>query len=74
VALCFVVLVLGGAGSLKGAWLGALAVAVLHTFTAASSWQLAGISISRFAALLPYVAMILLLVWRSYRLTAGRSP
>jgi branched-chain amino acid transport system permease protein len=64
VALCFVVLVLGGVGSLKGAWFGALAVATLHTFAAASSWQVEGVALSRFAALLPYVAMVLLLLWR----------
>jgi branched-chain amino acid transport system permease protein len=64
VALCFVVLVLGGVGSLKGAWFGALLVAALHTFVAASSWQVADVAVSRFAALLPYVAMVLLLMWR----------
>jgi branched-chain amino acid transport system permease protein len=72
VALCFVVLVLGGVGSLKGAWFGALTVAALHTFAAASSLQVAGIPVSRFAALLPYMAMVLLLVWRPQGL-AGTS-
>lgn len=72
VALCFVVLVLGGVGSLKGAWFGALAVAALHTFAAASSWQMAGVSLSRLAALLPYFAMVTLLIWRPRGL-AGRS-
>jgi branched-chain amino acid transport system permease protein len=72
VALCFVVLVLGGVGSLKGAWFGALAVAALHTFAAASSWHIAGVSVSRLAALLPYFAMVILLIWRPHGLTGRR--
>jgi branched-chain amino acid transport system permease protein len=72
VALCFVVLVTGGLGSLKGAWFSALLVAVLHNFSAASSWELAGVPVSRLAGMLPYFVMVLLLLWRPRGL-AGRA-
>lgn len=71
-ALCFVVLVLGGVGSLRGAFIGAMAVAALHTYAAASTWHIGGVAITRVAGMLPYLALVLILYRRPQGLAGVR--
>lgn len=66
-ALVFVVVVVGGLGSLSGALWASLLIALLQTFAVALD---AG---SRWAPVLPYLVMVLTLVWRPQG-WLGRAP
>jgi len=83
-AVVFVVVVVGGMGSLPGAFLASLLIGCLQTFSVALDWSLAGalaalgvqlapgrfftelasITISQAAPVLPYLLMVLMLVFR----------
>lgn len=66
-ALVFVVIVVGGLGSLTGALAASILIGLLQTFAAASQ------SMNTWAPLLPYVLMVATLVWRPRGLLGKRG-
>lgn len=71
--LGFVIVVIGGLGSLGGALIASMLVAAVQVFGAASTAVVAGIDVARLAAALPYLAMVLLLAWRPAGLAGERE-
>jgi branched-chain amino acid transport system permease protein len=65
--LVFVVVVVGGLGSLGGAFLASLLIGLLQTFAVALA------ATSRLAPLLPYLLMVLMLIWRPAGLLGERE-
>lgn len=77
-AIMFVVIVVGGLGSLLGALVAALSLGLLQTFAVAFDWSVAdllhgvglpspsmlGAPLNRFAPMLPFLAMVLVLLMR----------
>src|SRR5260221_869682 len=63
--IIFVVVVVGGMGSLAGAFIASLLIGCMQTFAVALDWNLvAGIKMSQVAPVLPYLLMVLLLIFR----------
>ncbi len=58
-SVLFVVVVVGGAGSLGGAFAASLILGVLQTLCAASSWQVGGVTLSQLSPLMPYALLVL---------------
>ena len=71
--LAFVIIVIGGLGSLSGALIASLAVAAVQVFSAASTASVAGIDIARLAGALPYLLMVLVLALRPMGLAGDRE-
>jgi branched-chain amino acid transport system permease protein len=71
--LAFVIIVIGGLGSLSGALIASLAVAAVQVFSAASTASVAGIDIARLAGALPYLLMVLVLALRPRGLAGDRE-
>lgn len=71
--LAFVVIIIGGLGSLRGAFLASMLVGGLLVFGAASSLNLASVAVSRWAGALPYAAMVLVLALRPEGLWGRRT-
>ncbi len=65
--IVFVVVVVGGLGSLGGAFLASLLIGLLQTFAVALE------ATSRLAPLLPYALMVLMLIWRPGGLLGERE-
>jgi len=65
--IVFVVVVVGGLGSLGGAFLASLLIGLLQTFAVALE------ATSRLAPLLPYLLMVLMLIWRPGGLLGQRE-
>src|SRR5262245_23135276 len=60
--IIFVIVVVGGMGSLAGAFIASLLIGCMQTFAVALDWNLfAGIKLSQVAPVLPYLLMVLLL-------------
>ena len=92
-AVVFVVVVVGGMGSLSGAFLASLLIGCLQTFSVALDWSVAGvlsglgvqlapgrfftelasITISQAAPVLPYLLMVLMLIFRPRGLMGTRD-
>ena len=73
-AMVFVVVVVGGLGSLTGAFAASLLIGVLQTAAAAADVSLVpGVTLARLAPALPFVLMLLMLVLRPQGLL-GRPP
>jgi len=73
-AMVFVVVVVGGLGSLSGAFAASLLIGVLQTAAAAADLTvLPGVTLARLAPALPFVLMLLMLVLRPQGLL-GRPP
>lgn len=72
-ALAFVIIIIGGLGSLRGAFLASLIVGGLLVFGAASSWSWAHVAMSRWAGALPYAAMVVVLALRPEGLLGRRA-
>lgn len=73
-AMVFVVVVVGGLGSLSGAFAASLLIGVLQTAAAAADVAvLPGVTLARLAPALPFVLMLLMLVLRPQGLL-GRPP
>jgi branched-chain amino acid transport system permease protein len=92
-AVVFVVVVVGGMGSLPGAFLASLLIGCLQTFSVALDWSVAGglaalgvqlapgrfltelasITISQAAPVLPYLLMVLMLIFRPRGLMGTRD-
>jgi branched-chain amino acid transport system permease protein len=63
-AVVFVVVVVGGMGSLWGAFLASLLIGLLQTLALSWDIPLGGISSARLAPALPFALMVLMLIWR----------
>jgi branched-chain amino acid transport system permease protein len=92
-AIVFVVVVVGGMGSLPGAFAASLLIGLLQTFSVALDWSLAGllahlgvqldpgrfftelasITVAQAAPVLPYLLMVLMLVFRPRGLMGTRD-
>jgi branched-chain amino acid transport system permease protein len=60
----FVVLVVGGVGSLAGAFTASMGLGLLQSVAIASPWSLWGWPLSQLAPVLPFALMVLVLIWR----------
>ncbi|GAB4397749.1 MAG: branched-chain amino acid ABC transporter permease [Rhodoferax sp.] len=76
-ALVFVVIVVGGVGSLAGAFWASLGIGVLQTACVQWDWNLAALwpelgikslQLSQFAPVLPFALMVAVLIWRPHGL------
>jgi branched-chain amino acid transport system permease protein len=83
-AIIFVVVVVGGMGSLAGAFLASLLIGVLQTFAVAldvslasvlgpSSHSLMNLTVSQVAPILPYLLLVLMLIFRPKGLLGTRE-
>ncbi len=63
-AVVFVVVVVGGMGSLWGAFLASLLIGLLQTLALSWDIPLGSISSARLAPALPFALMVLMLIWR----------
>lgn len=63
-SVVFVVLVVGGVGSLMGALLASMALGLLQSLVIAAPWSFWGLPLSQLAPVLPFVLMVLVLIWR----------
>ena len=72
--IIFVIVVVGGMGSLTGAFIASLLIGCMQTFAVALDWNLfAGIKVSQVAPVLPYLLMVLLLIFRPTGLMGTRE-
>ena len=71
--IIFVIVVVGGMGSLAGAFIASLLIGCMQTFAVSLDWSLAGISIAQVAPVLPYLLMVLLLIFRPKGLMGTRE-
>lgn len=72
--IIFVTVVVGGMGSLAGAFIASLLIGCLQTFAVALDWPLFfGLKLSQVAPVLPYLLMVLLLVFRPKGLMGTRE-
>ena len=72
--IIFVIVVVGGMGSLAGAFIASLLIGCMQTFAVALDWNLfAGIKLSQVAPVLPYLLMVLLLIFRPTGLMGTRE-
>ena len=72
--IVFVVVVFGGLGSLSGCFIASLLIGIMQTFAVALDWNLvAGIKLSQAAPALPYLLMVLLLIFRPKGLLGTRE-
>ncbi|WP_295849459.1 branched-chain amino acid ABC transporter permease [uncultured Xylophilus sp.] len=92
-SIIFVVVVVGGMGSLAGAFLASLLIGLLQTFAVALDWSLAGalrsagmavgeqtfgwpllrLTVSQVAPILPYLLLVLMLIFRPRGLLGTRE-
>ena len=72
--IIFVIVVVGGMGSLAGAFIASLLIGCMQTFAVALDWNLfGGIKMSQIAPVLPYLLMVLLLIFRPTGLMGTRE-
>jgi branched-chain amino acid transport system permease protein len=71
--IIFVIVVVGGMGSLAGAFIASLLIGCMQTFAVSLDWSLAGISVAQVAPVLPYLLMVLLLIFRPKGLMGTRE-
>ena len=72
--IIFVIVVVGGMGSLAGAFIASLLIGCMQTFAVALDWNLVGgIKMSQVAPALPYLLMVLLLIFRPTGLMGTRE-
>jgi len=72
--IIFVTVVVGGMGSLAGAFVASLLIGCLQTFAVALDWPLFfGLKLSQVAPVLPYLLMVLLLIFRPKGLMGRRE-
>ena len=73
-SIIFVVVVVGGLGSLAGAFLASMLIGLVQTFAVTVDWApLGGISVSQMAPMLPYLLMVLILIFRPRGLMGTRE-
>lgn len=73
-AMAFVVVVVGGLGSLAGAFIASLGLGLLQTLAVSLDWPLGPVRLSQVAPLLPYALLVLVLVFRPQGLMGRREP
>jgi branched-chain amino acid transport system permease protein len=71
--IVFVVVVVGGLGSLTGAFVASLFIGIVQTFAVAVDYSWNGMSISRVAPVLPYLIMVAMLIVRPRGLMGTRE-
>ena len=71
--IVFVVVVVGGLGSLTGAFVASLFIGIVQTFAVAVDYSWQGMSISRVAPVLPYLIMVAMLIVRPRGLMGTRE-
>jgi len=74
--IVFVVVVVGGLGSLTGAFVASLGIGILQTFAVAIDWKVPGferLTLSQTAPVLPYLIMVLILIARPRGLMGTRE-
>jgi branched-chain amino acid transport system permease protein len=71
--IIFVIVVVGGMGSLAGAFIASLLIGCMQTFAVSLDWSLGGIKVSQVAPVLPYLLMVLLLIFRPKGLMGTRE-
>jgi branched-chain amino acid transport system permease protein len=71
--IIFVVVVVGGLGSLSGAFLASLLIGVIQTFAIAFDFSVGGLTLSQIAPVLPYLLLVLVLVFRPKGLLGQRE-
>ena len=71
--IVFVVVVVGGMGSLAGAFVASLLIGCMQTFAVSLDWSLGGISIAQAAPVLPYLLMVAMLIVRPKGLMGTRE-
>jgi len=89
-SIVFVVIVVGGLGSLAGAFVASLAIGIIQTFAVALDWSfrdafedwgwtsalsatVGAIKLSQFAPVIPYILMVLILIFRPRGLLGRRD-
>ena len=71
--IVFVIVVVGGMGSLPGAFVASLLIGCMQTFAVSLDWGLFGLKVSQVAPVLPYLLMVLLLIFRPKGLMGTRE-
>lgn len=73
--IIFVVVVVGGMGSLGGAFVASLLIGCLQTFSVGLDWKIGwlGITVAQTAPVLPYLLMVLILILRPRGLLGTRE-
>jgi len=71
--IVFVIVVIGGLGSLAGAFIASLAIGFMQTFAVGLDFTIGGISIAQAAPVLPFLLMVLVLVLRPHGLLGNRA-
>lgn len=73
--IIFVVVVVGGMGSLAGAFVASLLIGCLQTFSVGLDWKIGwlGITVAQTAPVLPYLLMVLILIFRPRGLLGTRE-
>ena len=71
-AVVFVVVVVGGLGSLSGAFAASLLIGVMQTFAVASDLKFNGIALAQIAPILPYLLLVLVLTVKPEGLFGAR--
>ena len=72
-SIVFVVIVVGGLGSLTGAFVASIFMGLLQTLAVALDWPLGPLRLSQLAPLLPYLLLVLVLVLRPQGLMGRRE-
>jgi branched-chain amino acid transport system permease protein len=73
--IIFVVVVVGGMGSLAGAFVASILIGCLQTFSVGLDWKIGwlGITVAQTAPVLPYLLMVLILIFRPRGLLGTRE-
>ncbi|HYD56953.1 MAG TPA: branched-chain amino acid ABC transporter permease [Burkholderiales bacterium] len=71
--IVFVIVVVGGMGSLAGAFYASLLIGLIQTFAVSLDWGLFGYKISQIAPVLPYLVMVAMLIVRPRGLMGTRD-
>ena len=71
--IIFVVVIVGGLGSLGGALLASLALGVIQTFSVAWNYRLGPVTLAQVAPILPYMLLVLMLIVRPKGLLGKRE-
>ena len=71
--IVFVIVVVGGMGSLGGAFVASLLIGFIQTFAVSLDWGLFGYKVSQLAPVLPYLVMVVMLIVRPRGLMGTRE-
>ena len=71
--IVFVIVVIGGLGSLPGAFIASLAIGFIQTFAVGLDYSIGGIAIAQAAPVIPFLLMVLVLLLRPNGLLGNRA-